>query len=389
MPFGKRNHTPDPYPLLFYLEIWYKLNMSLNIAIVGLPNVGKSTLFNALVKNAKAEAANYPFCTIDPNVGIVEVPDNRLDKLAEISKSAKIVPAIVQFVDIAGLVAGASKGEGLGNKFLANIRECDAICEVVRVFEDENVTHVSGKIDPKNDIDTIQTELILKDLETVEKRLQSIEKDVKSGNKDALRANDILEKVKKYLNDGKPARETNLSEDDISAIKELGLLTLKPIIYVANLSESQIANLKSQNNSEKFKIDDTEAIPLSAKIEAELNELSDDERKEYLDALDIKESGLDLLAQKAYEVLGLQTYFTSSEKESRAWTIHKGDTAPQAAGVIHGDFERGFIAAEVVKYEDFVENNGWEKCKEKGLIRTQGKDYIMQEGDVVIFKFNV
>jgi len=374
--------------------------MSLNIAIVGLPNVGKSTLFNALVKNAKAEAANYPFCTIDPNVGIVEVPDNRLDKLAEISKSAQKVPAIVQFVDVAGLVAGASKGEGLGNKFLANIRECDAICEVVRVFEDENVTHVSGKINPKSDIDTIQTELILKDLETVEKRLQTIEKDVKSGNKDAIQSSNILQNVRVLLNDNKPAREANLEEDDLKAIKELGLLTLKPMIYVMNVSENQLSHPELSEGSPSLSGNpayagdsspavQNDTIMLSAKIEAELNELNDEERKEYLDALGIKESGLDALAQKAYDALGLQTYFTSGEKESRAWTIHKGDTAPKAAGVIHGDFERGFIAADVVKYEDFVENNGWEKCKEKGLIRTQGKDYVMQEGDVVIFKFNV
>lgn len=373
--------------------------MSLNIAIVGLPNVGKSTLFNALVKNAKAEAANYPFCTIDPNIGIVEVPDKRLDKLAEISKSAQKVPAIVQFVDVAGLVAGASKGEGLGNKFLANIRECDAICEVVRVFEDPNTVHVGGKIDPQSDIATIETELAIKDLETVEKRLQTIEKDVKSGNKDAIKANGIIKIIRDLVEQGKPARDANLIEDDIALIKELGLLTLKPMIYVMNVSESQIshpersegspANAGSEINSEILRKAQNDTIMLSAKIEAELNELSDAERKEYLDALGIEVSGIEVLANKAYDVLGLQTYFTSGEKESRAWTIHKGDTAPKAAGVIHGDFERGFIAADVVKYEDFVENNGWEKCKEKGLIRTQGKDYIMQENDIVVFKFNI
>ncbi|MDO8686834.1 MAG: redox-regulated ATPase YchF [Candidatus Berkelbacteria bacterium] len=372
--------------------------MSLNIAIVGLPNVGKSTLFNALVKNAKAEAANYPFCTIDPNIGIVEVPDNRLDKLAEISKSAQKVPAIVQFVDVAGLVAGASKGEGLGNKFLANIRECDAICEVVRVFEDPNIVHVGGKIDPQSDISTIETELAIKDLETVEKRLQTIEKDIRAGNKDAIKTNEVLQNVKKYLDDGKPARVAELDEDDIKTIKELGLLTLKPIIYVANVSEDQISKISSSSEVEKNSsqlaalvrtINRDDFIILSAKIEAELNELSDEDRKEYLDALGVKESGLNLLAQKAYDILGLQTYFTSGEKESRAWTIHKGYTAPKAAGVIHDDFERGFIAADVVKYEDFVENNGWEKCKEKGLIKTHGKDYVMQENDVVVFKFNV
>jgi hypothetical protein len=354
--------------------------MSLSIAIVGLPNVGKSTLFNALVKNAQAQAENYPFCTIDPNVGVVEVPDERLQKLGDISHSKQNVPAIVEFVDIAGLVAGASKGEGLGNKFLSNIRECDAICEVVRVFEDEKVTHIAGAINPDSDIKTIETELILKDLETVDKRLQSIEKDVKSGDKNAIKINKIIEIIRELLDGGKPAREANLDSDDIVLIKELGLLTLKPIIYVANISEDQIQN---------FKLDNIDAIPLSAKIEAELNELSDTEKKEYLEALGIKESGLDILIKKAYSVLGLETYFTSGEKESRAWTVSKSSTAPQAAGVIHTDFERGFIAADVVKYNDFVACNGWAGARDKGLVKTQGKDYIVQDGDVMLFKFNV
>lgn len=361
----------------------------LSIAIVGLPNVGKSTLFNALVKNAQAEAKNYPFCTIEPNVGIVDVPDERLGILAKISKSQKIIPAVVEFVDVAGLVAGAHKGEGLGNQFLAAIRECDAICEVVRVFEDENVTHVAGKIDPGSDIKTIETELALKDLETVEKRLQTIEKDVKAGEKAVINISSVLLQVKRCLDDGKPARQANLSDDDIGIIKELGLLTLKPIIYVANVDEeTQSSKGKSHNYNLKLKTDDFDAIPLSAKIEAELNELSDEEKKEYLDALGIKESGLDILIKKAYEILGLETYFTSGEKETRAWTIKKGATAPQAAGVIHTDFERGFIAADVIKYDDFVKHSGWQEAKEKGLIKTCGKDYIVQDGDVMLFRFH-
>lgn len=363
--------------------------MSLKIGIVGLPNVGKSTLFNALVKNCQAQAANYPFCTIDPNVGIVEVPDARLKVLSDISHSAQIVPAIVEFIDIAGLVAGASKGEGLGNKFLANIREADAICEVVRVFEDENITHVNNKIDPISDIKTIETELAIKDLETVEKRLQTIEKDVRAQNKEAIKISEILKNIKKILDEGSPARATNLSDDDADLIKELGLLTLKPVIYVANISEDQIEKIKDQSIKSKYKIGDIEAIPLSAKIEAELNELSDEEKKEYLETLGLEKSGLDTLAQAAYDVLGLQTYLTSGEKETRAWTIKKGATAPQAAGVIHGDFERGFIAADVVKFDDFVANNGWTGCKEKGLIKTQGRDYVMSDGDVILFRFNV
>ncbi len=353
---------------------------NLAVGIVGLPNVGKSTLFNALVKNGQAEVKNYPFCTINPNVGVVEVPDSRLKILSDISHSQKTVPAIVEFVDIAGLVAGASKGEGLGNKFLANIREVDAICEVVRVFEDPNVTHVAGKIDPQSDIKTIETELALKDLETAEKRLLTLEKEIKSGDKSAQKILMILQKIIKMLSEGKVARDANLEDDDKNAIKDLGLLTLKPIIYVANIEENQNA---------KIKIGEIEAIPLSAKIEAELNELSADDKKEYLAALGIKESGLDILVKRAYEILGLQTYFTSGEKETRAWTIKRGATAPAAAGVIHSDFERGFIAADVVKYQDFVDCNGWTGSREKGLIKTCGKDYIICDGDVMLFKFNV
>jgi len=345
---------------------------------VGLPNVGKSTLFNALVKGSQAAAANYPFCTIEPNVGIVEVPDDRLSKLSEISKSKKTVPAVVEFVDIAGLVRGASKGEGLGNKFLSHIRECDAVAMVVRFFENSDVVHVAGKIDPNDDISAIETELQLADLATVEKRLETIDKDIRVGDKFAPKTKEILAKIKNLLNDGKNARDLALVENEAKLIKELGLMTLKPVLYIANCSEDQLKDFQD----DKF-------IPISAKIEAELNELTEDEKKEYLEELGIESSGLNKLITKAYETLGLISYLTSGEPETRAWTIKTGWTAPQAAGVIHGDFERGFIAAETVKYEDFIANNGWVGCKEKGLVKTQGKEYIMKDGDIVLFRFNV
>lgn len=369
--------------------------MSLSIAIIGLPNVGKSTLFNALVKNGQAEAKNYPFCTIDPNIGIVEVPDNRLKKLAKISKSEKIIPTIIEFVDIAGLVSGASRGEGLGNKFLANIRECDAICEVIRVFFDSNVTHVAGKINPENDIKTIETELELKDLETLENKLLSIEKDVKSGDKKAVKINEIIKIIKEQIEKGNPARELNLKKEDIELIKELGLLTLKPIMYVVNVDDNQITNNSHSGlDPESCGIlkqvqHDFNTIPLSAKIESEINELADDERKEYLDSFGVKDSGLNVLVRKAYNILGLETFFTSGEKETRAWTIKKGATAQEAASVIHSDFARGFIAAEVIKYNDFINFNGWAGAREKGLVKTCGKDYVVSDGDVIIFRFNV
>jgi len=366
--------------------------MSLKIAIVGLPNVGKSTLFNALVKGSHAEAQNYPFCTIEPNIGIVEVPDERLAPLAQISKSKKIVPAVVEFVDVAGLVRGASKGEGLGNQFLAHIRECDAVGMVVRFFEDKNVTHVEGKIDPIDDIKTIETELQLADIATVEKRLFSVEKELRAGTKESKNAHSGLQKIKDMLYDGKNAREAELSEQEEEALKGLSLMTQKPILYIANVGEQELAEsswpsaAKQQAASSKQQ---TEFIPISAKLEAELNDLNDEDKREYLDSLGIKDSGLNRLIKEAYKTLGLQTYLTTGEDETRAWTIKIGSSAPQAAGVIHTDFEKGFIAAEIIPWQDLYAQGNWSAAKAKGLVRTEGKNYIMQDGDVVLFRFNV
>jgi GTP-binding protein YchF len=358
--------------------------MSLQIGIVGLPNVGKSTLFNALVKGAKADAKNYPFCTIEPNMGIVKVPDERLKPLSNVSKSKKTVPTVIEFVDIAGLVRDANKGEGLGNQFLAHIRECDAIAMVVRFFEDENVTHVEGKLDPKSDIETIETELQLADISTVEKRLFSVEKEMKTGSKESKTIHSALQKIKDILHSGKNAREADLNTDETIALKGLSILTSKPILYIANCSEDQLTA-----NSWKLKALEAKFIPISAKVESELNELTDEDKKEYLKEIGVDDTGLNRLIKEAYKSLGLITYFTSGEPETRAWTVREGAKAPEAAGVIHTDFERGFIAADVIPWQDLYAQEGWSGARSRGLVRTEGKEYVFQDGDVTLFKFNI
>lgn len=354
--------------------------MSLSIGIVGLPNVGKSSLFTALTKKS-GFAANYPFATIEPNVGLVPVPDKRLDGLAAIDHPAKIIPATVEFVDIAGLVAGASQGEGLGNKFLANIRETDAICEVVRFFSDPNVEHVSKKVDPQSDVETIKTELILADIATIEKALPRLEKEGKRYKEKAINF-EAAQKVLEGLNEGKRALRLNLSEEEHDAIRELCLLTMKPMLYIANVDEDKV-------NAELPEIDGQQPVPISAKIEADLAELDAEEAAIFMEELDLDESGLSRLIREAYKLLGLQSYFTSGETETRAWTIPVGAKAPQAAGVIHSDFERGFIKAETASYEDYVALGGEKGCRDAGKLRQEGKDYVVQDGDVMHFKFNV
>ena len=358
--------------------------------IVGLPNVGKSTLFNALTKAAIA-AENYPFCTIEPNVGIVEVPDTRLDRLAAMVKPQKTIPASVEFVDIAGLVAGASKGEGLGNQFLANIRETDAIAHVVRCFSDENVVHVSGKVDPVSDIEVINTELALADLATVEKQLARHVKQARSGgDKESHRLVEVLKKIEAALDQGRPARSVDLAKEEYAIVDPLFLLTMKPTMYVANVGETGIAdNPGLEAISQYAAAENSPVVAICAALEAQIFDMNDDDKTLFLADMGLDEPGLNRLIRAAYELLGLQTYFTAGEKEVRAWTIHEGDTAPQAAGVIHTDFEKGFIRAEVIGYGDYVALNGEAGAKEAGKMRLEGKEYVVRDGDVVHFRFNV
>jgi ribosome-binding ATPase len=366
----------------------------LRAGIVGLPNVGKSTLFNALTRTRKAEAANYPFCTIDPNVGVVTVPDERLAPLAKIAKTSVIIPATVEFLDIAGLVAGASKGEGLGNKFLAHIREVDAIVEVVRCFEDRDVVHVAGQLDPISDIETVTTELVLADLETIGRVLERARKSAKGGGKEAAAEAAVAEKLLAHLDKGRPASTLELSSEERQMAGGFFLLSSKPTLFAANVAEEDLATAHENPRVRAIRHyaethHGAEAVVVSAQIEAELAELSAEDARDYLTGLGVRESGVSALIRAAYHLLGLRTFLTAGEKEVRAWTIHAGDHAPQAAGVIHSDFERGFIRAETVSYEDLVSAGSMAAARDKGLVRQEGKDYVVQDGDVMLFKFNV
>ncbi len=363
--------------------------MSLKIGIVGLPNVGKSTIFNVLVKKQAALASNFPFATIEPNVGIVDLPDERLNQIAKIISPEKIVPATVKFVDIAGLIKGAHKGEGLGNKFLAHIREVDAIAMVVRGFSDPNVTHVSGTVNPKQDMEDIYLELVYADLETVTKSIDRMTTQARSGDKEAKLALEILESFRLHLEMGRPLVKI-LNEDSKKLAKQLGLMTSKPVLFMFNVDESEVAKSNGQDLlTESEFAEGAPVIPISARMEEELQEMTPEEQAEYLDALGVKEPGLNRVIREAFRLLGLQTYFTAGVQEVRAWTINVGDTAPQSAGVIHTDFERGFIKAEVISFKDFIENGGEQGAKSAGKLRIEGKDYIVKDGDIIHFRFNV